>query len=314
MRSDTRALISDQDGPQAAVSADEVSAAEGIFHGDSVVSRARHRLLRRRSGQSAPTLDAIGLAEGGLLADVGIVLDLAAIYIPIIGAVLAPTVPTPFAVLMLRRGARVTLVSAAVSAFLVTVLAGPHFGWRMGLEAIVGMLIGWSMRRRLSWTIILSLGTLVVATVTFAAALGVIFVTGLPIKDVTDELRNGMNAVAWAVAAGASLVGMQAQWLAIRPTLVALALLALRFWPVLLYLYIVSVALPTVALYFAVANAAARVMGHDVPAFPPHWALRLARICIVIAFSPVVVPFRLIRRLRRPPQMSGSLADLEESE
>ena len=85
--------------------------------------------------RAAARFDALGLAEGGMLADVGIVLDLATIYLPLIGTVLAPTVPTPFAVLMLRRGPKVTLLAAAVASFLVGVLSGPHFGWRMGLEA-----------------------------------------------------------------------------------------------------------------------------------------------------------------------------------
>jgi len=260
--------------------------------------KSSRRAFRRRGDAYRPALNAIGLAEGGLLADVGIVLDLATIYLPILGTVLAPAVPTPFAVLMLRRGPRVTLVAAAVAAFLVTVLSGPHFGWRMGLEAVVGLLIGWAMRRRLHWVVVLALGTFVIATVTFAAAMGVIFLTGLPIKDIVGELRNGMASIAWAVAAGASLVGGQAQWLAIRPALASLGLVALRFWPVLLYLYVIAAAAPIVALDFAVANASARVMGHDVPLFPPRWAMRLLRAGFLVAFTPVLLPLRLLRRLR----------------
>ena len=280
-------------------------------------THASRRLFGRPARQHGPALDAIGLAEGGLLADVGIVLDLATIYIPILGTVLAPAVPTPFAVLMLRRGPRVTLVAAAVAGFLVTVLSGPHFGWRMGLEAIVGLLIGWAMRRRLHWTVVLSLGTILVATVTFAAAIGVIFLTGLPVKDIVGELRNGMASIAWAVAAGASLVGGQAQWLAIRPALVSVGLVALRFWPVLLYLYVTAAAAPIVALYFAVANASARVMGHDVPPFPPRWAMRLLRFGFLALFAPVLLPLRLVRRLRRgrvPVYSSPGMSEDEDEE
>jgi uncharacterized protein YybS (DUF2232 family) len=287
---------------------------------EAFASPGVRRLFRAaRARKTGPALDAIGLAEGGLLADVGIVLDLATIYLPIVGTVLAPAVPTPFAVLMLRRGPRVTLVAAAVAAFLVTVLSGPHFGWRMGLEAIVGLLIGWAMRRRTHWTLVLALGTFVFASVTFAAAMGVIFLTGLPIKDIVGELRNGMAAAAWAVAAGASLVGGQAQWLAIRPSLVAVGLVALRFWPALFYLYIVTAVAPTVALYFAVANASARVMGHDVPLFPPRWVMRLLRLGVLIAFAPVLLPLRLRRRKRiaHPSPhgrgAGGEVSDVEEA-
>src|SRR5262249_27694618 len=94
-----------------------------------------------RDEPRAPSLgsrwvDALGLAEGGLLLDVAVILDLATIYLPLISPVIAPAVPTPFAVLMLRRGPRVTLLAVAVSAFLVTIITGPHFGWRMGLQAL----------------------------------------------------------------------------------------------------------------------------------------------------------------------------------
>lgn len=248
--------------------------------------------------RTAPRFDAIGLAEGGLLADVGIVLDLATIYLPLIGTVLAPTVPTPFAVLMLRRGSKVTLLAAAVASFLVGVLSGPHFGWRMGLEALIGMLMGYAMRRRWRWPVVLAAGTFIVATVTFAAALGVIFLTGLPIHDIVQELRNGMAAAAWAVATGASLVGGEAQWLGIRPLLVSVGVLALRFWPLLLYAYVAAAALPTVTLYYAIANSTARIMGEDTVAFPPRWAMRLLRLAITLALAPVVVPRRVVVRLR----------------
>lgn len=299
------------------VASDDPEDASVSLTDDGIVTRSWRRLFDRRSDHhQGPALDAIGLAEGGLLADVGIVLDLATIYLPIVGVVLAPAVPTPFAVLMLRRGPRVTFVATCVAAFLVTVIAGPHFGWRMGLEAIVGMLLGWAMRRRLSWTVVLALGTLLVATATFAAAMGVIFVTGLPIKDVTGELRNGMVAAATLVATGASLVGWHAQWLAVRPALVAVGLLALRFWPLLLYLYVLAFTLPTVALYFAVANASARVMGHDVPLFPPRWALRLLRVGLFVVCVPVFLPLRLLRRARHARQQIPIVARiaLEEEE
>src|SRR5260221_6080635 len=101
-----------------------------------------------RTATRGSWLDALGLAEGGLLADVGVVLALASIYLPLVGPFLAPAVPTPFAVLMLRRGPRVTLLAVAVAAFLLTGLTGPHFGCRIGLEAAVGMVFGGAMRRR----------------------------------------------------------------------------------------------------------------------------------------------------------------------
>jgi uncharacterized protein YybS (DUF2232 family) len=241
----------------------------------------------RDASLGAGWLSAIGLAEGGLLADVGVVLDLASIYLPVVGTLLSFAVPTPFAILMLRRGTRVTLLAAAVAAFLITVFSGPHFGWRMGLEALVGMLLGAAMRARTRPVLAFVGITLLVAAITFAAALGVIFVTGFPISDVVREFRNGLGSAAWLVATGAAVFGFESQWLAVRPTLVALGLLGLHVWPVLLFFSLIVSSMPVVACYYALANATAQVLGHDVRPFPPSTLVRLLRGSLFFIFFPV---------------------------
>jgi uncharacterized membrane protein (Fun14 family) len=243
-------------------------------------------------------LTAAELAEGGLLTDVGVVLDLAAIYLPVVGAILSFAVPTPFAILMLRRGTRVTLLSAAVAAFLITVLSGPHFGWRMGLEAIVGVLLGWAMRARIRPSLAVAGGTLLVAIVTFVAGMGVIVVTGLPITDIVRELRNILESLAWLAATGASILGLESQWLAIRPTLVVVGLFALHVWPLLLFCVVAASTIPVVASYYALANSTAQVLGHDVPAFPSRSFLRLLRMVRWLLGLPVL-PLRRISGRRR---------------
>ena len=262
-------------------------------------SSRRQRDADRTVGMRMSALD---MAEGGLLADVGIVLDLASIYLPIIGAVLTPTVPTPFAILTLRRGVKVALVSSAVAMFLVTMLAGPHFGWRMGLEASVGILMGWAMRRRWRSLPIITIGTFIVATVTFAAALFVLVATGLPVHDVVQELRNGLRIFASLTAFAAGVVGLHSQWLAIRPGLATFGNEVLRFWPVLMFLYITALALPVVTLYYTIANSAARVLGEDARPFPPRWIARILVWCVRALFwlarmmtNLSLAPFRLIQ-------------------
>ena len=254
----------------------------------------------RDTSLGAGWLNAIGLAEGGLLADVGVVLDLASIYLPIVGTLLSFAVPTPFAILMLRRGTRVTLLAAAVAAFLITVFSGPHFGWRMGLEAVVGMLLGAAMRTRTRPSLAFAGITLLVAAITFAAALGVIFVTGFPISDVVHEFRNGLGSAAWLIATGATIFGFESQWLAIRPTLVALGLLGLHVWPVLLFLSLMVGSMPIVACYYALANATAQVLGHDVRPFPPSGLVRLLRWSIFVIFLPVRELAWMFRRRSSP--------------
>ncbi|MGH2486036.1 MAG: DUF2232 domain-containing protein [Ktedonobacterales bacterium] len=271
---------------------------------DARDSSSPTRVTRSRNASrqiAGMRMSALDMAEGGLLADVGIVLDLASIYLPIIGAILTPTVPTPFAILTLRRGPRVAFVASAVAMFLVTVLAGPHFGWRMGLEAALGILMGWAMRRRWRSLTIVVAGTIIVATASFFAALLVLVATGLPTHDVVRELRNVLHVLAGLAAFATTAVGLHSQWLAVRPGLVSFGNALLTVWPLLLYAYATAFALPAVIVYYAIANSAARVLGADARPFPPRWIARLILWCLRIALWTVGgvaavlrAPFRLI--------------------
>lgn len=242
--------------------------------------------------------DAIGLAEGGLLLDVAVILDLASIYLPLIGPVLGPAVPTPFAVLMLRRGPRVTLLATAVSAFLVTVITGPHFGWRMGLQALVGLLLGGAMRRGIRPTTIWTGATLLLATVGFCATFGLILLIGYPVEYVVLVLHNSMTSADAMITTVSGWVGAAVFWQQVRPPIADVAHFALQYWVPLYYVYVFIFALPTAALYYAVANASARVLGHDVKPFPPHWVGALWRI-VTAPFLPLVWISRLFDRMRR---------------
>jgi uncharacterized protein YybS (DUF2232 family) len=264
------------------------------------------RKTPQRAAPSESWLPSLALAEGGLLLDVAVILDLVAIYLPLIGIVVMPAVPTPFALLMLRRGLRVTLLAAAVAAFLVTVIAGPHFGWRMALQALVGAMIGWIMRRRRSPWIALTLCSLFITVAGVCATLGLIVFTGLPVKDVVDELRNAMDAAMSLVASGAQLVGLEQFWLTVRPPLVALETFGLRFWPLLLFGYLLCFALPMVTLYLTVATGTARVLGNDVRPFPPRWVLRLAWLLMLPLALVLSLPRRIARRGGRTSDASDA--------
>jgi hypothetical protein len=264
---------------------------------------AKQRAGRNGGGEvGMGWVDAIGLAEGGLLADVAIVLELAAIYLPIVGTLLSFAVPTPFAILMLRRGTRATLLAGAVAAFLISILSGPHFAWRMGLEAMAGLVLGGAMRARIRPSVAFLGATLLVATLTFAAALGVIFITGLPISDVVGEFRNGLSSAAWVLATGAAVFGLQSQWLAIRPTLAALGELSLHAWPLLLFLAATTSVTPVVGCYYALATATADVLGYDVRAFPSPAFRRLVRLGLILVSLPIVLPARELARARLFPR------------
>ncbi len=247
-----------------------------------------------RSTRLRRTIDAIGMAEGGLLTDVAIILDLAAIYVPLFGAVFDPAVPAPFAILYLRRGSRVTWLAIIVATFLMTVLTGPHFGWRLGLRGVIGLFLGWAMKQRWRTTPTLALATLITTTTAFIAAFLVVALTGLPLQDLATELRNALESSAWLAATTLQIIGYHREWMLLRPTLVIVGNFSLRYWPFMFYVYTACVALPSAILYYAVANAAARVLGHEVIPFPPKWVMWVFRAFYVVVIIPVGFVARIV--------------------
>lgn len=243
---------------------------------------------------------AISMAEAGLLTDVGIVFDLAWIYVPILGMAFMPLIPAPFTILYLRRGARITLFAACVGGFLMTVLVGPHYGWRLTLEAIIGMAMGWAMRRRWSPTLAITLGLLIDATVAYVAAFGAVYALGLPLHDLYLELRNMLVSAGWLLDTSATLLGVQSSWLSVRPFFASVAHFSLAYWIPMFYLYVTVIAAPIVVLYYSVASTTAYALGHDVRPFPPPWMWRALHLAGVI-LSPVVWLARLLWRLVTAP-------------
>lgn len=240
------------------------------------------------------------MAEAGLLTDVGIVFDLAWIYVPILGMAFAPLIPTPFAILYLRRGARITVFAACVAGFLMTVLVGPHYGWRLTLEALIGMAMGWAMSRRWPPLRAISLGLLLNATVAYVAAFGAVYALGLPLQDLYLELRNLLISVGWLLDAASTLLGMRHAWLGIRPAFSAVAHFTLAYWIPMFYLYVTVLAAPVVTLYYSVASTTAFALGHDVRPFPPPWVWRALRV-VGLMLSPILWLARMLWRVVTSP-------------
>jgi hypothetical protein len=244
---------------------------------------------------STPWAGALSLAEAGLLADVGLTLDLASIYLPVLGYAFIPLTPAPFAILYLRRGARVTLLAALVAGFLMTVLTGPHFGWRLSLQALVGMAMGIAMRRQWRPLQAIALGTLVVTVVAYGAAFGAVFALGLPLHDLYGELANALNTLAWLLKTAATILGAHALWAQVAPWVTRIIAFTLRYWLGMFAVYVFALALPTVTLYYGVASSTAYALGHPVKPFPAPWFWRALRIA-ALALSPF---FWMIGKLLR---------------
>jgi hypothetical protein len=218
-------------------------------------------------------VSALELAEGGLLADVGVIIFLLLIYVPalayvpFLNDVIEAGVPVPFAIIMLRRGARATLLGSFVAGFLVTILSSPHYGWRMVVYGLLGMLFGWALRRRAPAWLTITLGTIAYAAVGFFQFLALIIVLGLPLKDVTGFLQNALNSLAWLIGVVMGWLGWAEWWQSALPTFQQVAALAIQYWPVTLMLYLLITTIPFTIIMYSLMVSSARVMGHDVRPF-----------------------------------------------
>ncbi|HEX8727049.1 MAG TPA: DUF2232 domain-containing protein [Ktedonobacterales bacterium] len=248
----------------------------------------------------APWASAISMAEAGLLADVSIVFDLAWIYIPIIGTAFMPLIPTPFVILYLRRGPRITLFAACVAGFLMTVLVGPHYGWRLTLEGIVGIVMGWAMKRRWAPSLAILLGLFVSSTVAYGAAFAAAIALALPLHDIYLLLRNMLISIRWALDTVSSLVGVTPDWLSVRPFATSVGHLLLQYWVVSYYLYTTALALPVAMLYYGVASTTAYALGYDVRPFPAPWVWRVLRV-VGFILAPIGWVIRMVWRFVTAP-------------
>src|SRR5205823_12666537 len=83
-------------------------------------------------------LTAIEIAEGALLADIGIIFQLLAIYIPIGKGIFHVLTPIVFAIIVLRRGFYVGTMSLVVALFVISIFRGPGAFFLMLLECGAG--------------------------------------------------------------------------------------------------------------------------------------------------------------------------------
>jgi hypothetical protein len=98
------------------------------------------------------------------------------------------------------------LLGSCVAGFIVTILSSPHYGWRMAVYGLLGMLFGWALRKRAPSWLAIALGTVAIAAVGFFQFIALHIVLGLPLRDVTGFLQNALKSVAW-------LIGVVAGWL-----------------------------------------------------------------------------------------------------
>jgi hypothetical protein len=226
---------------------------------------------------AVPWVDVLALAEGALLADVAVLVDLVRVYVPFIGVVLAPLLPTPFALLVLRRGVRPALLAVGVATALMSLMVGPHYGWRIGVSGLVGLALGYVMRARWRPALIVALGILGTTLASSAFFFVSLWALAVPVKDLIAELRNLFHTANDAAAFVAAHLGLARFWQQVAPPLLALEGWLVGYWPLMVVVLLFCWAVAEVVVHYAITNWFMRVFGYAVRPFPSPRVERLAR-------------------------------------
>jgi hypothetical protein len=225
----------------------------------------------------APWLDALALAEGGLLADVAVLVDLVRVYLPVVGVVFAPLLPTPFALLVLRRGVRPTLLAVAVAVLLMSLMVGPHYGWRIGVSGLAGLALGYTMKKHVRPALIVAVGIVCTTLLVTAFFFASLWLLAVPVKDLVAELQNLFHTANGAAAFVAGHLGLNSFWQQSAPPLLALENWLAVHWALMICALLFCWAVAEVVIHYAITNWFMRLFGFAVRPFPSRRFERLAR-------------------------------------
>ncbi len=237
-------------------------------------------------------LTAIEIAEGALLADFAVLAQLAAMYLPLIDTFARLIIAIVFAVLVLRRGLRVGMLSVAVAGFIITALSGLTFMIPLTLTCGAGLFLGFTMRQRLPHSLLILLGMTGGAAAVLALLVILTLAAGLPLSSFARQLnityQSGLALAAWL----AQLVGQGAWWQQrAQPALEPVARWMLARWWLLFPFALWLGLAPIVVLTYSTTNLAVRLLGYEVRPFP---GARAERTIAWVAR----LPLRLRRRTR----------------
>ena len=166
---------------------------------------------------------AIELAEGALLADIAVLFQLLVVYLPI-GAFFSLLFPTVFAVVVLRHGFYVGVLSLCVAIFVACVLTGIGSLIAMLFPGSAGLFLGVTMKYQLRHGVLVLLGVIGSTVALYALLIFTTLLTGLGTDIIVLQLRGSLVASAGVTAAVSDVLGLGTWWRAqLYPTLASLA-------------------------------------------------------------------------------------------
>ncbi len=223
-------------------------------------------------------LKAVEIAEGALLADIAVLFQLMAIYLPIGGQVFRMLTFIVFTVLVLRRGLYVGIMGLCVAIFVVTIIVGTQSVLYLLLECMGGLFLGVTMKRRIPLLPLLLVGVTCGALAFYAMIVLTSFIFAIPLSTLVDVLHSTYNTLIVFINGLAAHAGLTAWWKhSMYPPIASLADMAFRYWILSFYIGLWVVLCPVVFIIYAFTNSFVRLLGYDVRPFPGGRLGRLMR-------------------------------------
>jgi uncharacterized protein YybS (DUF2232 family) len=221
-------------------------------------------------------LTAIEIAEGALLADIGIIFQLLALYLPVGKSIFQLITPVVFAIIVLRRDFYVGLMSLVVALFVVGIVSGPGKLPNMLLETGAGLFLGLVMKHRRGDIFVILVGTTSGSLAFYALILLADFILGIPISDLVKGLQLTVNQGIGLLGLLASSVGLASLWQHnLLPSINAIAAWVFTYWWFSYYLLWWVFIFPVVIVVYYITNLFVRRLGYDVKPFPGGWLEKL---------------------------------------
>jgi uncharacterized protein YybS (DUF2232 family) len=213
-------------------------------------------------------LTAIEIAEGALLADIGVIFQLLALYLPIGRSIFQILSPIVFTIIVLRRGFYVGMMSLCVALFTIGIISGPAAWPAMLLQCGAGLFLGLVMQRRVGHFWIVILGTTCGALAFYILLIVSDLLTGIPLTDLVRSLQTTFAQFIALVSAIAGSVGLGHWWqLHLLPLVNAVAHVAFKYWLIGFYVLSWIVVFPVVIVVYYVTNLFTRLLGYKVRPF-----------------------------------------------
>ncbi|HLI70063.1 MAG TPA: DUF2232 domain-containing protein [Ktedonobacteraceae bacterium] len=268
------------------------------------IQKTRKTILLEENTRSTPRrvlpdmrarrLSAIEIAEGALLANIGVVSQLLIQILPVGGNAIALMIPVVFAVLVLRRGLYVGCMSLCVTLFMIIIVLGPAVVPIMVLEAGAGLFLGMTMRHRLRHFTTISLGIICGALAFWSVLLLTSYLSGGP-GFLIHLMRQSYAAFTPLLGQAFELIGREGTWQhTLLPRLNSFMQWGLQHWLLLLYLGACLLCIPIVTAVYLITNFFLRLLGYQVRPFPGYRLEGMLNRCAQLLFR--LIPRRVFIR------------------